>query len=184
MVISVPGGIMSHPRKISTLILITVFFTSFILPATAESQTWLFLKNISGVGLFFENLSRHKNTSKLNIESLYDLSSDRLEKANIKVYRGSQWKNNWGGGFLKIKIVSSKFKESEQFAVYIDTAVYRPVVILGSNINKNEGVNASSWSTGKLFTCGMKEFQSCVQEGVNELLDLFINDFKVVNGVR
>ena len=175
---------MSRTQKNIFLLSIVVSLSVFALPRNAESQTWLFLKNISGVGLFFENLSRHKESSKLSTESLYDISSDRLEKANIKVYRDSQWKNNWGGGFIKIKVVSSKFKDNEHFAVYIDTSVYRPVVILGSNINQNEGFNASSWSTGKLFTCSKEEFQACVQKGVNELLDLFVNDFKAVNGVR
>jgi hypothetical protein len=98
--------------------------------------------------------------------------------------RNSQWKNNWGGAFVKIKIISSKFKENENFAVYIDMSVYRPVVILGGTINKNEGVNASSWSTGKLFSCSQEDFQACVQKGVNELTDLFINDYKAVNGIR
>ena len=76
-------------------------FLLFLVPNTAQSQPWFFLKNISGVGLFFENLTRHKDSSKLNLDSLYDISSKRLQKANIKIYRDSQWKNNWGGAFIK-----------------------------------------------------------------------------------
>lgn len=161
-----------------------VFFVILIFPKPLHPATWLFLKNISGVGLFFENRTRHKDAKKLNIGSLYDLSKDRFENSNIKIYRDSQWKNNWGGAFIKIKIISSKFKENENFAVFIDTSVYRPVVILGGTINKNEGVNASSWSTGKLFSCSQEEFQACVQKGINELIDLFINDYKSANGIR
>ena len=175
---------MKYSNKFPALLGVIVIFMFTSFPSTAHSGTWLFLKNISGVGLFFDNLSRHKDSSKLNLETVYELTSDRLEKANIKIYRDSQWKNNWGGAFIKFKIVSSKFKENENFAVYIDTSVYRPVVILGANINRNEGVNASSWSTGKLFTCSQEEFQACVQKGINELVDLFVNDYKSVNGIR
>lgn len=163
---------------------IVLFIAILISPVPAHSATWLFLKNISGVGLFFENMSGDKGAKKLNVESIYDISSERLERSKIKVYRDSQWKNNWGGAFIKTKIVSSKFTGHENFAVYIDLALYRPVVILGGTINKNEGFNASSWSTGKLFSCNQEDFQKCVQKGINELLDLFINDFKSVNGVR
>jgi len=161
-----------------------MFLLIIISPKPVHSATWLFLKNISGVGLFFENRTKHKEAKKLNIKSIYELSSDKLEDAKIKVYRDSQWKINWGGAFIKVKIISSKFTGHENFAVYIDTSVYRPVVILGGTINKNEGFNASSWSTGKLFSCNQDEFQECVQKGVNELLDLFVNDFRSVNGVR
>lgn len=164
------------PAILSLLIL-------FLYPVNSHSATWLFLKNISGVGLFFENMTGDKTAKKLNIESLYDVSSDRLKKSNIKIYRDSQWKNNWGGAFIKTKIISSKFTGHENYAVYIDVSLYRPVVILGSNINKNEGFNASSWSTGKLLSCRQENFQQCVQKGINELLDLFINDFKSVNGI-
>ena len=170
-------------KKIITLWMI-IFFLILIFPKPVHSATWLFLKNISGVGLFFENMTKHREAKKLNIDSIYEISSDRLEKAKIKIYRDSQWKNNWGGAFIKVKIISSKFTGHENFAVYIDAAVYRPVVILGSTINKNEGFNASSWSTGKLFSCSRENFQKCVQTGINELLDLFINDFKSVNGVK
>ncbi len=175
---------MNYPRIFFLTIGLIVFFVILIFPKPLHSATWLFLKNISGVGLFFENRTRHKEAKKLNIESLYELSKDRLENSNIKIYRNSQWKNNWGGAFVKIKIISSKFKENENFAVYIDMSVYRPVVFLGGTINKNEGVNASSWSTGKLFSCSQEDFQACVQKGVNELTDLFINDYKAVNGIR
>ena len=170
-------------KNLLTLGLI-VFFVILIFPKPLHSATWFFLKNISGVGLFFENRTRHKEAKKLNMESLYDLSKDRFENSNIKIYRNSQWKNNWGGAFIKIKIISSKFNEYENFAVYIDTSVYRPVVMLSGTINKNEGVNASSWSTGKLFSCSQEEFQACVQKSLNELIDLFINDYKLVNGIR
>ena len=161
-----------------------LIFLIFITPKPAHSATWLFLKNISGVGLFFENMSRHDEAKKLNIDSINRLSSERLRNASIKVFRDSQWKNNWGGAFIKVKIISSKFKGHDNFAVYIDTSVYRPVVILGETINRNKGVNASSWSSGKLFSCNQEDFQTCVQAGINELLDLFINDFKAVNGVK
>ena len=170
-------------KKIISFVLL-VFVLLLIFPKPVHSATWLFLKNISGVGLFLENRTIHKEAKKLNIESIYESSSDRLKNAKIKVYRDSQWKNNWGGAFIKVKIISSKFTEHENFAVYIDTSVYRPVVILGATINKNEGVNASSWSTGKLFSCNQKNFQTCVQTGINELLDLFINDYISVNGIK
>lgn len=163
------------------ILLIVVIFIS---PKPVHPASWLFLKNISGVGLFFENRTQHSEAKKLNIESVYELASDRLQNSKIKVYRDSQWKNNWGGAFIKVKIISSKFTGHDNFAVYIDTSVYRPVVILGETINRNEGVNASSWSTGKLFSCNQENFQTCVQTGINELLDLFINDFKSVNGIK
>ena len=102
-------------KNLLTLGLI-VFFVILIFPKPLHSATWLFLKNISGVGLFFENRTRHKEAKKLNMESLYDLSKDRFENSNIKIYRNSQWKNNRGGAFIKIKIISSKFKEYENFA--------------------------------------------------------------------
>ena len=162
-----------------------LLFLLLLIPAKpAHAATWLFLKNISGVGLFFENMSRHNEARNLNIDSINRISSEKLRNASIKVYRDSQWKNNWGGAFIKFKIISSKFKGHDNFAVYIDAAVYRPVVILGETINRNKGVNASSWSSGKLFSCNQENFQICVQAGINELLDLFINDFKAVNGVK
>ena len=163
---------------------IFVLFIILISPSPSYSATWLFLKNISGVGLFFENKTKNREAKKLNTESLYEISSDLLEKSNIKVYRDTQWKNNWGGAFIKIKIVSSKFTGHENFAVFVDASVYRPVVILGGTINNNEGFNASSWSTGKLFSCSQENFQKCVQTGINELLQLFVSDFKSVNGVK
>ena len=70
----------------------------------------------------------------------------------------------------------------DHFAVYVDTAVYRPVVIFGGNVNRNESFNSSSWSAGKLFACSQEEFQTCVQKGVNDLIEIFIKDYKAVNG--
>ena len=173
----------SSRKKLITLGML-VFLLILIFPKPVHSATWLFLKNISGVGLFFENRTIDKEAKKLNVENIYELSSDRLEKAKIKVFRDSQWKNQWGGAFIKIKIISSKFTGHENFAVYIDASVYRPVVVLGESINKNKGVNASSWTTGKLFSCNQEKFQTCVQTGINELLDLFIIDFISVNGAK
>ena len=103
-------------KKIISFVLL-VFVLILISPKPVHSATWLFLKNISGVGLFFENRTMHKEAKKLNIESIYESSSDRLKNAKIKVYRDSQWKNNWGGAFIKVKIISSKFTEHENFAV-------------------------------------------------------------------
>jgi len=175
---------MYFPEKKIISLGLLVFVLILVSPKPVNSATWLFLKNISGVGLFFENRTLDKEAKKLNVESIYELSSDRLNNAKIKVYRDSQWKNNWGGAFIKVKIISSKFTGHENFAVYIDISAYRPVVVLGQTINRNEGVNASSWSTGKLFSCTQENFQTCVQKGINELLDLFINDFKSVNGIK
>ncbi|MGI9534883.1 MAG: hypothetical protein ACR2NW_08020 [Thermodesulfobacteriota bacterium] len=169
-------------QKISILLFFILLTVSF--PKTSYSSTWHFLKSISGVGVFFENLSRHKDQIELNEESLYINAVEILEKSNIKVYKDSQWKNNWGGAFLKIKIISSKFNEAEGLAVYIDASVYRPVVIFGGKINQNTSFNSTSWSTGKLFSCSQEEFQTCVQKGVNDLIELFVNDFKAVNGER
>ncbi|MGI9554290.1 MAG: hypothetical protein ACR2NC_05135 [Thermodesulfobacteriota bacterium] len=168
--------------KIPILLLLILLTVSF--PSTSYSSTWLFLKSISGVGVFIENLSRHKDSVELNQESLYINAVEILEKANIKVYKDAQWKNNWGGAFIKIKIISSKFNETEGFAVYIDTSVYRPVVIFGGNVNQNTSFNSTSWTTGKLFSCSQEEFQTCVQKGVNDLVELFVNDYKAVNGER
>lgn len=164
--------------------LIPLFLTLLVLsfPSNANASTWLFLRNISGVGVFIENLSRHKEEIELSRESLYTNAVTILEKSNIKVYRDSQWKNFFGGAFLKIKVISSKFSDTDRLAVYIDTSVYRPVVIFGGTINQNTSFNSSSWSTGKLFSCSQEEFQKCVQKGVNDLIEIFIKDFKAVNG--
>ena len=155
---------------------------SFSSPEPAYSTTWLFLKNISGVGVFFEVLTRHKDNIELNQDSLYSNATEILAKSNIKVYRDSQWKNNWGGAFLKYKIVTSKFNDTDHFAVYIDASVYRPVVIFGGNVNRNASFNSTSWTSGKLFSCSQEEYQTCVQKGINDLTELFINDYKAVNG--
>lgn len=163
-------------------ITLVFLFMSVSLPVSSNATPWLFLKNISGVGIFIENLSRDKATTNLNTESLYLNVEDILQKSNIKVYEGSQWQNYWGGSFIKIKIISSKFQGSDNFAVYIDTSVYRPVVIFGGTVNQNKSFNSSSWSTGKLFSCSQEELQTCVQKGMNDLIELFISDFKAVNG--
>ena len=160
-----------------------IFFLLLVsFPATSHATTWLFLKNISGVGVFIENLSREERSKALNQESLYLNIVEILQRSNIKVYERSQWKNFWGGAFIKIKIISSKFKESDRFAVYIDTSVYRPVVIFGGTPDQNKSFNSSSWSTGKLFSCSQEELQTCVQKGVNDLIEFFVSDFKAVNG--
>jgi len=166
-------------QNFSFLLIFLVLSISY--PTTSNATPWLFLKNISGVGVFFENLSRDKGKIDLNQDILYGNVVEILQKSNIKVYEGPQWKNFWGGAFIKIKIISSKFKESESFAVYIDASVYRPVVIFGVNINQNKSFNSSSWTTGKLFSCSQEEFQACVQKGVNDLVELFVQDYKAVN---
>ena len=124
-------------QKLSILLITSAITLSF--PLYSHATTWLFLKNISGVGVFFENLSTSKGSMELNRDSLYLNAVEILKKSNIKVYDGSQWKNFWGGAFMKIKIISSKFKGSDRYAVYIDTSVYRPVVLFGGNM-KNIGI--------------------------------------------
>ena len=172
-------------KLISSLtFLLFITIAALSLPERSYSATWMFLKDISGVGLFFENLTRHRNDLKLNTDVLYRNSSKRFGEANIRIFRDSQWKNHWGGAFVKIKIISSKFTETDRVAVYVDFAVYRPVVIFGGTVNQNEAFNSTSWSTGKLFSCTQEEYQGCVQNGVNDLIDLFIKDFKVVNGEK
>ena len=171
-------------RVLNPSILLFFIVLTLTFPISSYASTWLFLKNISGVGVFFENLSKHQDNVELNQESLYLNAVDILEKSNIKVYRDSQWKNFWGGAFLKIKIISSKFTNTDRFAVYIDASVYRPVVIFGGTVNRNASFNSTSWTTGKLFACTQEEFQTCVQKGVNDLVELFVTDYKAVNGEK
>ena len=175
---------MTDIRKIISSLTILLIFTIAALsfPERSYPTTWLFLRDISGIGLFFENLTRHKNVLKLNTDVLYRNSSKRFQESNIRIYRDSQWKNHWGGAFVKIKIISSKFSETDKAAVYVDFAVYRPVVIFGVTVNQNEAFNSTSWSTGKLFSCSQEEYQGCVQNGINDLIDVFIKDYKTVNG--
>lgn len=174
--------------KIINKLVLNIFILSFlffiILENNLNASNRYTMKDVSGVAVFVENLSNFISKKDLNLESLEKKASKRLEDSRVRVYEKSQWYNNAGAAYIKFKIITSKFINFSSFVVYIDAEFYRPVALMSKYLGKNESIAASTWSVGKLFSCSEKDFQLCIQMGVNDLADIFISEYKAVNGLN
>ena len=173
-------------EKLSIISLFLVLFLfllqTSVFPAYASGEAHL--KDISGVAIFTENFSNSVGKDLLNLKDLEKILEKKLRDSRIDFYEKSQWRNKIGGAYIKFKIVSSKLNKVDSYAVYIDLELYRSVVVLSPKLGENKSIFASTWSTGKLHPCIIEGFQQCIEKGSTDLLNIFINEYKSVNGIN
>lgn len=142
------------------------------------------LLGISGVAVFVENLSNEISDEELFVSELEEVISKKIKNSGVVVYKKSEWLNKAGGAYLNIKIISSKSKKNNSYAIYINYEFYRTVMFMSNVMGKTEVANAETWSTGKLMSCEKSNISECVYSGISELTDIFIGQYIDVNKIE
>ena len=160
---------------LTILILICIIFSN---ASASQIDT---LKNISTVAVNIKVSSPENDFNGLDITELKKEIEKKLNEARIDTVEYKDWKNNIGGSYLYIKIITSKMYNSDSYAVYIDVDLYQAVVLIKSRIEENKVVHGNTWSVGKLLNCKSDSMNGCLFGNTMELIDFFIKDFREVN---
>jgi len=163
--------------KYSTWIILLLIISGSV---SYASQKYT-LKNISTVAVVI-NISADKDKiHEFDISALKKELEKKLNESRIDTVEYRDWKNNIGGSYLYINIIPSKTYSGDSYAVYIDVELFQAVVLIKSRVEENKVVQGNTWSVGKLLNCKSELMNSCLSENTNQLVDLFIKDFKEVN---
>lgn len=139
------------------------------------------LVDVTGVAVIVEEVSEQAEKDGLKAEYIKALAEEKLTEAGIEVLEERKWFSVFGGAYLLIKFIGSKSESGQYYAVFLDVELYQTVVLFGKKLGKNITTAASTWSTGKLFSCGATELKECVGGSVVQLTDIFVNDYISVN---
>ncbi|NIQ14380.1 MAG: hypothetical protein GTO02_08250 [Candidatus Dadabacteria bacterium] len=142
------------------------------------------LAGISGVAIFVENLSNELSNKEMFLPEIEQSLSDKFKNSGIKVYKKSEWINRAGGAYIKIKIISSKNIEKDNYAIYLNFEFYRTVMLMSNMLGENKLSTAETWSSGKLMSCEQKSINSCIYGGISELSDIFIEQYLTINELK
>lgn len=142
------------------------------------------LRGISGVAVFVENHSNHLSDEEIYIKEINKTLEEKLEASDVEVYKQSQWMNMAGGGYIKIRIISSGLSEANSYAIYLNFEFYRPVTLMSNILGQSKLSTAATWSTGKLMSCKQEDIYVCVFSGTSNLADIFIKDYVEINEIN
>lgn len=160
-----------------------LIFLSFI-PNSSFAYGSHSLRGISGVAVFVENLSNHLSDRQIYLKELRETIHEKIDASDVEVYKRSQWMNRAGGGYIKIRIISSENADKESYAVYLDFEFYRPVTLMANILGMSTLSTASTWSTGKLVACSKKNIAGCIYKNSSELTDIFIEEYLAANEIQ
>lgn len=160
----------------------------FLLPLLSGGNSFAYgdhsLRGISGVAVFVENHSHHLSDKEIFLSELQETIHEKIDASDVEVYKRSQWMNRAGGGFIKIRIISSENLDRKSYAIYLNYEFYRPVTLMANILGQSKLSTAATWSTGKLFSCGKDEIYKCIYKSASELTDIFIQEYVAVNEIR
>lgn len=139
------------------------------------------LVDVTGVAVIVEEIPEEAANDGLKAEYLKALVEEKLSRAGIMVLEERKWFSVFGGAYLLVKFIGSKSGTQQYYAVFVDIELYQTVVLFGKKLGENITTAASTWSAGKLFSCGASTLKECVGGTVVQLTDVFINDYKTVN---
>lgn len=139
------------------------------------------LKGISGVAVVIEDIPDSALADGLSSEKLKAFVEQKLSGAGIAVLDERKWFSVFGGSYLLVEIIASKYTDGASYALFIDTELHQTVVLFGKKLGQNINTAASTWSAGKLISCRTEELLQCTARNLDGLINLFIEDYIVVN---
>jgi len=161
----------------SALLLISIFMAgSYGLAADRDT-----LVDVSGVAVIVEEISEDAEKDGLSAGYLKKLVEEKLTDAGVMVLEERKWFSVFGGAYLLVKFIGSKSSSEQYYIVFVDIELHQTVVLFGKKLGENITTAASTWSTGKLFSCRAPGLKECVGATVGQLTDIFIDDYKTVN---
>ncbi len=163
---------------------VSIFFLSYFTLSDSFGYGNHSLRGISGVAVFVENHSNHLSDRQIYLEQLQETLHEKIDVSEVDVYKRSQWMNRAGGGFIKIRIISSENADRESYTFYLNFEFYRPVTLMANILGQSKLSTAATWSTGKLMSCPKKNIPSCIYKNSSELADIFIEEYLAVNEIK
>ena len=165
--------------KLISLILILLFL--IVSPETSLAGGKETLVDISGVAVMVNEVSATARADGLLESDLKALVISKLEKSGITLFEDREWYSVFGGAYLLVEVIASKYESGVSYAVFIDLELHQTVVLFGKKLGRNITTAAPTWSTGKLLSCPADGIKTCVEASVGELTDMFIKDYLEVN---
>ena len=167
----------SASSLVSALLLISIFMAGPYSSA-ADRDT---LVDVTGVAVIVEEISEDAEKDGLSAGYLKKLVEEKLTDAGVMVLEERKWFSVFGGAYLLVKFIGSKSSSEQYYIVFVDIELHQTVVLFGKKLGENITTAASTWSTGKLFSCRAPGLKECVGATVGQLTDIFIDDYKTVN---
>ncbi len=167
--------------KLFSMLLMSLFVFGLCAKLAYPLPSSATLRGVTGTAVILEEISDSASADGLSKEGLRQFVENRLRDADINVLEERKWFNVFGGSYLYIKVIASKSESENYYAVYIDIDLNRAIVIMGTKLGESISTTGSTWSVGKLFSCSPEVLNECVGKALGELVDLFIEDYKVVN---
>ncbi len=165
--------------KLVPFLLILLFF--LLSPETGLAGGKETLVDISGVAVMVDEVSATARADGLLESDIKALVISKLEKANIMLLEDREWYSVFGGAYLLVEVIASKYESGASYAVFIDLELHQTVVLFGKKLGQNITTAAPTWSTGKLLSCPADGIKTCVETSVGELADMFIKDYIEMN---
>lgn len=168
-------------KLIFLILILPIFLASSETSLAGGKET---LVDISGVAVVVDEVSATARADGLLEPGVKALVVSRLEKANIPLLEDGEWYSTFGGAYLLVEIIASKYESGASYAVFIDLELHQTVVLFGKKLGRNITTAAPTWSTGKLLSCPADGLKTCVEASVGELTDMFIKDYIEVNSAK
>ncbi|MGH7885216.1 MAG: hypothetical protein ACRENO_05925, partial [Thermodesulfobacteriota bacterium] len=126
----------------------------------------------------------HLSDREIYLSEIKEALYEKIDASDVNAYKESEWMNRAGGGFIKIRIISSEIEDIDSYVLYLNFEFYRTVNFLTNILGESKVSTAATWSTGKLMSCRKKEVYKCIYNGASELTDIFIEEYLAVNEVK
>lgn len=141
----------------------------------------LSLKGISAVAVRIDHLPEFAKSDGVSEIALKQSAEQQLAEARIKVVEYKDWEKTLGGSYLYIKIVPSRSYSGQKYVIYTEIELYQSVILIKAQIEQNKIIHGNTWSAGILMNCDSISVNTCLLNSLNQLVDIFIKDYKKVN---
>jgi hypothetical protein len=164
-------------------LIVIYFIISIILAYQAElsASPTLSLKGISAVAVKIDPLPDFAKSDGASEIALKQSAEQQLTDEGIKIVQYKDWEKMLGGSYLYIKIVPSRSYSAEKYVIYTEIELYQAVVLIKAQLEQNRIIHGNTWSAGKLMNCDSISVNTCLLKSLNQLVDIFISDYKKVN---